>query len=267
MGQCCGGDTAQPPRVIILGVDNAGKTTLLYTLKGQHDNAQHAARSNGFNVEDINCKPWPPTQPQPQARVTKEKNNNKKLKPIQNITAWDIDGQDKIRPLWHHFYPGTHAVIFVINAANTLRLPLAKEELHVLLNERELEGLPFLIFANKQDVRNCQSAFEMSLFLSLTKEDREEEDSSDTTKRRRPLVEERIVNAVREVIREHYALEYEFPVLIVELILSMLPGMMIQGVTEMGEHPFCVAPCVATLWNEDLHNGMAWLMTQLALRH
>ncbi|KAK6053719.1 ADP-ribosylation factor family protein [Cooperia oncophora] len=78
-------------RILMLGLDAAGKTTILYKLKlGQ---SVTTIPTVGFNVETVTYK-------------------NVKF------NVWDVGGQDKIRPLWRHYYTGTQALIFVLDAAD-----------------------------------------------------------------------------------------------------------------------------------------------------
>ena len=54
-------------------------------------------------------------------------------------------GQDKLRDLWRHYYPGTNGIIFVVDSADKTRLNTAKEELHLLMNEHELQYATCLV--------------------------------------------------------------------------------------------------------------------------
>ena len=81
-------------RILMLGLDAAGKTTILYKLKlGQSVNTIPTV---GFNVETVTYK-------------------NVKF------NVWDVGGQDKIRPLWRHYYTGTQGLIFVVDCAEAER--------------------------------------------------------------------------------------------------------------------------------------------------
>ena len=72
--------------------------------------------------------------------------------------VWDLGGQTSIRPYWRCYYPNTDAIIFVVDSADTDRLKTARTELMGMLEEEELAGATLLIFANKQDLLNAQSA-------------------------------------------------------------------------------------------------------------
>ena len=64
----------------------------------------------------------------------------------------DVGGQDKIRPLWRHYYTGTQGLIFVVDCADRDRIDEARQELHRIINDREMKDAVILVFANKQDL-------------------------------------------------------------------------------------------------------------------
>lgn len=68
------------------------------------------------------------------------------------FNVWDVGGQDKIRPLWRHYYSGTQGLIFVVDSSDTARVEEARSELHKIINDREMKDALLLVFANKQDV-------------------------------------------------------------------------------------------------------------------
>jgi len=112
-------------KVLMVGLDSAGKTTILYKLKlGE---ICTTIPTIGFNVETV------------------EFNNN-------TIYVWDVGGPDKIRPLWRHYYQMTSRFIFVVDCNDRNRIDEAALELQKMLREDELNGIPLLIFANKQDL-------------------------------------------------------------------------------------------------------------------
>nr|AAQ21038.1 ADP ribosylation factor [Branchiostoma belcheri tsingtauense] len=118
----------QEVRILMLGLDAAGKTTTLYRLKlGE---VVTTIPTIGFNVETIEYK-------------------NVKF------TSWDVGGRDKARPLWRHYYPNTDAIIFVLDSNDRERLPEMRQEIGTYLQEDELRDSLFLILANKQDMPNA----------------------------------------------------------------------------------------------------------------
>merc|ERR1712046_177207 len=101
---------AKEQRILMVGLDAAGKTTVLYKLKlGE---VQATIPTIGFNVETVEYK------------------NIK-------FTVWDIGGQDRIRKLWRHYYLGTNGVIFVVDSSDRDRMDDAREELAKMLGEDE----------------------------------------------------------------------------------------------------------------------------------
>jgi len=129
-------------RILLVGLDAAGKTTILYKMKlGE---VSHTTPTIGFNVESIQYKNL-------------------------QFTTWDIGGQDKIRPLWRHYYGGNDAVIFVVDCHDRDRMDTAKEELDKLLREDELRDSLLLIYANKQDLPNSLTPKELCEKFNLLK--------------------------------------------------------------------------------------------------
>ena len=80
---------------------------------------------------------------------------------------WDVGGQDKIRPLWRHYFQNTQGIIFVVDSNDRDRVVEAREELQRMLNEDELRDALLLVFANKQDlpVRSKKVADSQGLLL------------------------------------------------------------------------------------------------------
>ena len=127
-------------RILMVGLDAAGKTTILYKLKlGE---IVTTIPTIGFNVETVEYKNI-------------------------SFTVWDVGGQDKIRPLWRHYYQNTQAVIFVVDSNDRDRVGEARDELHRMLNEDELREAMLLVFANKQDLPNAMNAAEITDKLGL----------------------------------------------------------------------------------------------------
>ena len=84
-----------------------------------------------------------------------------------SFTVWDVGGQDKIRPLWRHYYQNTQGLIFVVDSNDKDRVGEAHDELHRMLSEDELREAIVLVFANKQDLPNAMSVAEVTDKLGL----------------------------------------------------------------------------------------------------
>ena len=80
-----------------------------------------------------------------------------------------MGGQDKIRPLWRHYYQNTQGVIFVVDSNDRDRVGEARDELHRMLNEDELREAMLLVFANKQDLPGAMTTSEVAEKLHLHK--------------------------------------------------------------------------------------------------
>ncbi|XP_043276796.1 E3 ubiquitin-protein ligase TRIM23-like isoform X2 [Venturia canescens] len=130
-------------RVVILGLDGAGKTSILSAMRGMTLSGPPIS-TIGFNVESLEYKNL-------------------------MFTLWDVGGQHKFRPLWKHYYHNTQAVIFVVDASDRTRFEEARKELSKIVNERELKDAWFLIYANKQDIADCATAEELTDILALQK--------------------------------------------------------------------------------------------------
>ena len=127
-------------RILMVGLDAAGKTTILYKLKlGE---VVTTIPTIGFNVEQVDYKNI-------------------------SFTVWDVGGQDKIRPLWRHYYQNTEGLIFVVDSNDKDRIDAAREELQKMLQEDELKDSVVLVFANKQDLPNALSAPQVTEALGL----------------------------------------------------------------------------------------------------
>merc|ERR1712088_205371 len=84
-----------------------------------------------------------------------------------SFTVWDVGGQDKIRPLWRHYFQNTQGLIFVVDSNDRERIGEARDELMRMLGEDELREAVLLVFANKQDLPNAMNAAEITDKLGL----------------------------------------------------------------------------------------------------
>eukprot|EP00438_Fugacium_kawagutii_P022821 Skav208213 [mRNA] locus=scaffold2026:355220:355774:+ [translate_table: standard] len=133
----------QEMRFLMVGLDAAGKTTILYKLKlGE---VVTTIPTIGFKVETAEYKNL-------------------------SVVVWDLGGQDKFRPLWRHYYEdyqGTIALIYVVDSNDCDRIEDAREELTKMLNEDEMRDVPLLVFAHKQDLPQAMTAAEVTEKLGL----------------------------------------------------------------------------------------------------
>lgn len=84
-----------------------------------------------------------------------------------SFTVWDVGGQDKIRPLWRHYFQNTQGLIFVVDSNDRERITESREELTKMLQEDELKDAALLVFANKQDLPNALSVSDLTEKLGL----------------------------------------------------------------------------------------------------
>ena len=88
-----------------------------------------------------------------------------------SLNVWDIGGQKSIRPYWRNYFDQTSALIYIIDSTDVTRMDETRVELGQLLLEKKLDGVPLLIFANKQDLFSALTADEISEQLNLVKID------------------------------------------------------------------------------------------------
>ena len=127
-------------RILMVGLDAAGKTTILYQLK--MGETVKTIPTIGFNVETLDYKGL-------------------------NFTVWDVGGQDKIRVLWKQYYQNADSVIFVVDSNDKERINEAAEELKKMLAEEDLKECIVLVMANKQDINGALSPGEVTEKLGM----------------------------------------------------------------------------------------------------
>ncbi|KAG8135688.1 hypothetical protein E2320_008688 [Naja naja] len=130
----------QEVRILLLGLDNAGKTTLLKQLASE--DITHITPTQGFNIKSVQAQGF-------------------------KLNVWDIGGQRKIRPYWRNYFENTDILIYVIDSADRKRFEETGQELAELVDEEKLSGVPVLIFANKQDLLTAAPAAEIAEGLNL----------------------------------------------------------------------------------------------------
>ncbi|MEW5298085.1 MAG: hypothetical protein WDW38_003626 [Sanguina aurantia] len=128
-------------KILFLGLDNAGKTTLMHMLKDdrvvQHSPTQYPT-SEELQLAGINFK------------------------------AFDLGGHEIARRVWKDYYAKVDAIVYLIDANDRERFPEAKRELDALLSDDTLGSVPFLILGNKIDISSSASEVELRNSLGLT---------------------------------------------------------------------------------------------------
>ena len=117
-------------KLLLLGLDNAGKTTLLNRLKS--GNFQQFDQTKTYHIEELT---------------------------IEGIkfAAWDLGGHIIARESWHEYCFDASAVVYLVDATDTTRFALAKKELDGLLQDERLRSVPFLVLGNKIDLPGAVS--------------------------------------------------------------------------------------------------------------
>ncbi|XP_037079975.1 ADP-ribosylation factor 5-like [Pollicipes pollicipes] len=131
-----------PVRILLLGLDAAGKTTILHRLKlGE---VVTTIPTIGFNVETIEYRNI-------------------------SFTVWDVGGQSILRPLWHHYFSNAKGLIYVVDSMDRARVQLAAEELRDMLQHDDLQRVPVVVLANKQDMPGVMTPSEVTERLGVRK--------------------------------------------------------------------------------------------------
>ena len=127
-------------RILFLGLDNAGKTTLFNVLK-----------TNRAQVY------IPTLQP----------NTDELVIDNLHLKIYDLGGHETARRLWEEYFATVDAVVFLVDAMDRSRFPEAKKELDAMLKSDDLAGVPMLILGNKIDLPLAASEDELKQALGL----------------------------------------------------------------------------------------------------
>ena len=127
-------------RVLLVGLDAAGKTTLLFRLYA--GKTLNTIPTVGFNVKAV---------------------------PFQGLQlqVWDVGGQDQLREFWRHHFTGTQGAVFVVDAADRDRLADARAALETVAADEQLANAAVLVLANKQDAPNAVPPAELEQLLDV----------------------------------------------------------------------------------------------------
>ncbi|CAJ0577841.1 unnamed protein product, partial [Mesorhabditis spiculigera] len=127
-------------RILILGLDNAGKTTIMKKFLGKDTN--EIAPTFGFNIETVKFKDC-------------------------NLNLWDVGGQTSFRSYWKNYFEQTDALVWVVDSMDRERLEQCAQELWNLLREERLLGATLLVLANKQDRPSALKSEDIAKILNL----------------------------------------------------------------------------------------------------
>ena len=127
-------------RLLFLGLDNAGKTTLLHMLK--------------YNKIAAHAQTLHPTSEQ----LTMDK---------ITFTAFDLGGHLEVRRVWKDYFLAVDAIVFIVDTFQQDRFEVAKKELDLLLADEELSTCPVLILGNKIDLPGAASEFQLKKCFGL----------------------------------------------------------------------------------------------------
>ncbi|CAN8070686.1 unnamed protein product [Agarophyton chilense] len=127
-------------RILVLGLDNAGKTTIMKRLKGE--DVQSVSPTLGFEINTLEFDKY-------------------------KLNMWDVGGQQTIRTYWRNYFEQTDGIIWVVDSADVARLCDCRTELENLLMEERLAGASLLILANKQDLCGAISTGQIIEHLAL----------------------------------------------------------------------------------------------------
>ncbi|CAE1286467.1 ARL2 [Acanthosepion pharaonis] len=128
-------------RILMLGLDNAGKTTVLKKFNGE--DIDTISPTLGFNIKTLEHLSY-------------------------KLNIWDVGGQKSLRSYWRNYFESTDGLIWVVDSADRMRLQDCKQELDALLLEERLAGATLLVFANKQDLPGALTAEEIKNALELS---------------------------------------------------------------------------------------------------
>ena len=132
--------TEKEMRVLMLGLDNAGKTTALLSFCGE--DVAEIPPTVGFNIKTIRVREF-------------------------TVNIWDVGGQRSIRAFWRNYFDSTDGLIWVVDSTDRQRINDCKTALNTVLGEERLRGSSLLILANKQDLPSALSVIEIGKLLEL----------------------------------------------------------------------------------------------------
>jgi ADP-ribosylation factor-like protein 2 len=127
-------------RLLMLGLDNAGKTTVVKQLKGEE--VRSVSPTLGFDICTMIYGEY-------------------------TLNIWDVGGQQTIRSYWRNYFEATDAIIWVVDSADVSRMEICRRELETVLQEERLAGASLLVLANKQDLPGALNGSQVAGLLRL----------------------------------------------------------------------------------------------------
>ncbi|CCW68798.1 unnamed protein product [Phytomonas sp. Hart1] len=127
-------------RILMLGLDNAGKTTCVKKFCGKDTNS--ISPTLGFQITAFTFKGY-------------------------TLNVWDVGGQQSLRSYWRNYFESTDGLVWVVDSNDTDKLKICKQELHNLLLEERLAGASLLIFLNKQDIETSTPPAKIQCILDV----------------------------------------------------------------------------------------------------
>lgn len=127
-------------RLLMLGLDNAGKTTILKKFNGE--DISTISPTLGFNIKTLEYQDF-------------------------KLNVWDVGGQSTIRSYWRNYFEKTDGLVWVVDSGDKMRLEDCRRELQLLLLQERLAGATLLVFCNKQDLKGALSIEEVKNYLRL----------------------------------------------------------------------------------------------------
>ena len=130
-------------RVLFLGLDNAGKTTILKRLLNHtQDSIESVSPTLGFSINTFTHAGY-------------------------TLNVWDVGGQRSLRPYWKNYFERTDCLVWVVDSCDRARIDDCRTELNALLGQERLAGATVLIFANKQDLAGAMGVDQIRSALGL----------------------------------------------------------------------------------------------------
>ncbi|NWX65662.1 ARL14 protein, partial [Promerops cafer] len=135
--------SAKRANILMLGLDSAGKSTLLY--KFRYKDAFLTMPTIGFNVDMIEA--------------------GKDF----TLTFWDVGGQKKMRELWSCFLEDAGGLLYVVDSSDKRRLDESRREFELILKNESIRNVPVVVLANKQDLPGALNAEEITRRFRMKK--------------------------------------------------------------------------------------------------